>query len=84
MHHEKANDGKVVDPDWHRFRENARETAMSEEEFSSIDRGRYNLDDDDELSPAGITGQDNPETWTGDDVGPGTTKPHDIREDPWR
>lgn len=84
MHHHKANDGKVVDPEWHRFRQNARENAFSPEEFSDIDRGRYNLDDDDPVSPAGITGEDNPRTYIGDSPGIGPTTEHDIRDDPTR
>lgn len=39
-------------------RERARREAMSVEEFGEIERERYDLDS------AGITGEDNPETFT--------------------
>lgn len=87
MHTEKNNPGKVTDPEWHRFRQRARETAFSPEEFADVDRTRYNLDNDDHLSPAGITGQDNPETTQGDSPGPGESVPpeeRDLRTDPYR
>jgi len=65
MHHKKANDGKVISGDWHATRQRARENAFSPEEFSEIERTEYNLDSDDRLSPAGITGQDNPASYDG-------------------
>lgn len=84
MIHERSNEGKVVDEDWHEFRQRARETAHSPEEFSDPERTEYNLDSDDDLSPAGITGQDHKEYGVGGDPGPDEASGHDIREDPWR
>lgn len=83
-HTSKNNPGKVASGEWHRFRQHARETAHSPAEFSDVDRTRYNLDDDDAISPAGITGQDHVDYDDGDDVGPGDRKPMNLREDPWR
>lgn len=83
MHSEK-NNSKVVDPSWHEFRAKARRNAFSPEEFSPAERARYNLDSDDPVSPAGITGQDNPDTYTGESVGPGPSSDRDIRSQPWR
>lgn len=84
MHTTENNPGKVTWAEWHRFRQEARETAHSPEEFSDPDRTRYNLDDDDSLSPAGITGQDHEDLDDGDAVGPGDTKPMNLRDQPHR
>lgn len=67
MQHERGNEGKPVWSEWHNFRERARRTAYSPEEFSAIDRTRYDLDNDDPRS-ANITGRDNPDTYDGDDT----------------
>ncbi|AHG00917.1 hypothetical protein HALLA_12095 [Halostagnicola larsenii XH-48] len=48
---------RAVDGEYHAFRERARKTAFSEEEFDPIDQERYDLDD------AGIDGRDNPDTY---------------------
>ena len=65
MIHEKSNEGKSASAEWRAFRQRARENAFSPEEFSDIERTEYNLDSDDRLSPAGITGQDNPASYDG-------------------
>lgn len=57
VQHERGN-GKFVWSSWHRRRQEARETAMSEEEFSEQEQNAFDLD------TAGITGEDNPETYT--------------------
>jgi cysteinyl-tRNA synthetase len=54
----RSESGKKVDQEWHQFRQNAREGAMDIKEFSDSEQLRYNLD------TAGITGQDNPRTYT--------------------
>ena len=59
MLHSRDNSGRKVDSDWHHFREKARRTSFSKEEFSDIDQERYDLD------TAGITGEDNPESYNG-------------------
>jgi len=85
--HTEQNNSKVAGSEWHERRQEARETAFSPEEFSRGERTRFNLNDDDHLSPAGITGEDNPETYEGDDPGPGESVPpeqRDIRDDPYR
>lgn len=82
---QRSNEGKVVDDEWHAFRQMARETTMSPEEFDDRDRTRYNLDSDDRLAPARITGANNPETYIGD--GEGDLKPapeYDSRNEPYR
>lgn len=56
-----------------RFRAEARRTAMSAEEFSDIERERYDLD------TAGITGEANPQTYVTDPV---FGDPVDRRDDP--
>lgn len=75
MIHHRANEGRVVDPTWHNFRARAHRTAFSEEEFSDNDRERYNLDPDDAWAPMHITGEQNPETYRGEetDIGPRDT-----------
>lgn len=87
MLHERDNSGRVTRGEWHRFRQDARETAFSEEEFSRKERERYNLDKDDELS-ADITGETNDETYVGDDtsVEPagGSAEEQDLRNVPGR
>lgn len=85
MIHELSNEGKVVDREWHAFRQQARETAMSPEEFDDRQRTRFNLDDDDRLAPARITGANNPETYTGDGEGDLAPAPdYDSRNEPYR
>lgn len=74
--------GRPVDGDWHAFRERARREAFSAEEFGSLDRERYDLDDDAERS-AGITGEDNPDTYRGEGAAL-DPEGRDIREDPIR
>lgn len=77
MLHDRANEGKPVDEEWHLRRQDARETAFSPEEFSPQERERFDLDD------AGITGEDNPETFHGQDrLNPDVEG--DIRDVPWR
>ncbi|UXF50639.1 hypothetical protein 7908G4C8_33 [Haloquadratum phage sp.] len=49
---------KAVDKEWHKFRQSAREDAFSLGAFSNNDIIRYNL------NTAGITGEDNPRTYT--------------------
>lgn len=87
MRHHRANDGRPLDPEWHEFREQARRTAFSSEEFSDQERERFDLDDDAERS-AGITGEDNPDSYEGEDTRvediDGTVDPNDIREGPTR
>lgn len=70
-HTKKNNSGKVTDGEWHRFRATARRTAWSPEEFSGPERTRYNLDADDALSPAGVTGRWHEALGEGEDIGPG-------------
>jgi hypothetical protein len=85
MIHDHANEGKVVDAEWHAFRQMARETAMSPEEFDDRDRTRYNLDDDDPVAPARITGANNPETYEGDGEGDLAPLPdYDSGDAPYR
>jgi hypothetical protein len=38
MLHHKGNAGKPVDGEWHEFRDRARRTAFSAEEFSDVER----------------------------------------------
>lgn len=84
MPHTTENNSKVAWPEWHGRRQEARRTAYSPEEFSDIERTRFNLDSDDRLSPAGITGEYNPETYEGSNPGPGPTDDEDIRDQPTR
>jgi len=56
----KDETGKRVDAEWHRFRADARRTAFTVDEFSDEDITRFNLE------TAGITGRDNPLTYTTD------------------
>lgn len=60
MQHERSS--PVVWTKWHRERQDARENAMSPEEFSPQERDAFDLDD------AGVTGEDNPRTYSGEDV----------------
>jgi hypothetical protein len=53
----RTESGKRIDERWHRFRENARRTAVDEAEFAPSDRIHYNLD------TARITGKEYPETF---------------------
>lgn len=78
MIHRKA-DGKAVSTEWHRRRREARENHHSLSEFSDIEIERYDLE------TAGVTGEDNPETYKGENFGPDPIrKPHDMRDDPFR
>jgi len=58
MQFARGETAKPVDSRWHRARINARKTAFSVDEFSDEDVLRYDLD------TAGITGEDNPRTYT--------------------
>lgn len=73
MQHHLANSGSKVWRKWHERRQKARKTAMSENEFGPIETEHSDLD------TAGITGEDNPETYRlepyGDDQ-----EPVDYRE----
>lgn len=84
---QRDNSGRVVDRAWHEFRDRARRTAFDPSEFSSIERERYNLDDDDEIS-ADIDGEMNDETYVGDDTSVvphgGTREDRDLRNLPGR
>jgi hypothetical protein len=51
---------QAVNREWREFRVMARRTAFSPEEFGPSDRVQYDLD------TAGITGADNPRTYTVD------------------
>jgi hypothetical protein len=51
---------KVLREDWHRFRQNARETAFHPELFADSDFIEFDLD------TARITGEDNPRTYIWD------------------
>lgn len=67
---------KPIDSRWHEFRQNARETAFSIEQFGPIERERYDLD------TAEITGAENPRTYTTEDpleVGTGAEQ-FDVRD----
>jgi len=88
MMHHRGNEAKPAERKWRAFRERARETAFSPEQFGGPTRAHYDLDNDDPRS-AGITGQDNPETYRGQNVGPGDAEgsgdtEHDAREMEWR
>ena len=49
---------KPLDGEWHRFRQEARESAFSINEFSDEEITRYDLE------TARITGKENPRTYT--------------------
>jgi len=49
---------KPLDSEWHKFRQEARESAFSINEFSDEEINRYNLE------TARITGKENPRTYT--------------------
>lgn len=81
----KGNSGRVVDADWHQFREHARNEAFSPIEFSDKERERFNLNSDDPLYPANIDGSETDETYTGDDTGVGpVVERRDLRNLPGR
>jgi len=85
MIHERGNSGRPVSGDWLRFRADAREEAFSLLEFSDKEIERYNLDDSGALPAADIDGENNPETYIGDDTGVGpTTGRRDARDLPGR
>lgn len=75
----QSNGQKAIDPEWHEFRVEARETAFSLAEFSPQEITRYDLD------TARITGRENSRTYTVsrpvDELGEGSA---DIRELPDR
>lgn len=71
MLHEFGNSGSKVSGRWHEIREHARETAMSEEEFSDIEKERYDLE------TAQITGDTNDDSFTSEPLG---REPTDIRD----
>lgn len=52
--HTTRNDGRQVWAEYHRRRQEARETAMSKEEFSTIEQAKFDLD------TADIDGTENP------------------------
>ncbi len=54
----RSESGKRVDADYHQFRQEARESAFSINEFSDEEINRYNLE------TARITGRENPRTYT--------------------
>lgn len=53
----RSDSGKAVDERWHAFRQKAKRIAFSPDEFSEVEKVRYDLD------TAGITGRDNPRTF---------------------
>lgn len=59
------NDGRHAWRKWYDRRQEARETAMSEEEFGPIERDKFDLD------TARIDGTDNPESYRLDPYGDG-------------
>lgn len=71
---------KRVRADWHEFRREARESAFSIEEFGDTERVEYDLD------TAGITGQDNPDSYDNNrplaDMDGVPSNGRDIRENP--
>ncbi len=84
MLHHRANEGRVVDREWLEFRQRALREAYSEEEFSDLERERYNLDPDDDWQPLHITGEQHPETYRGEETDReerDTTT--DLRDQPW-
>lgn len=67
MQHERSNSGSKVWREWHEQRRQARETAMSSDEFGPVETEAYDLD------TADIEGDTNPESFevetrTGDTV----------------
>jgi|APHM01.1.fsa_nt_gi hypothetical protein len=58
MQFARSETGKKVDRRWHKARISARREAFSIEEFSDEEIIRFDLD------TAGITGKDNPRTYT--------------------
>lgn len=71
--------GKAVWSEWHERRREARENHHSLTEFGEIEITTYDLD------TAGVTGEDNPETYMGQFFGPDPIlEPTDLREEPWR
>jgi len=86
MYSAKSNAAKPADASWHEFRKRARREAFSPEEFSDAERVRFNLDSDDRLSPAGITGEANPQSYDGSDPGGIDPDPptYDPDDDPVR
>ncbi len=54
----RSESGKRVDAGYHQFRQEARESAFSINEFSDEEINRYNLE------TARITGRENPRTYT--------------------
>ena len=58
MQFARSTSGKKVDRRWHKARISARREAFSVEEFSDEEIIRFDLD------TAGITGKDNPRTYT--------------------
>lgn len=73
MQHERANGGSPIWRDWHVEREEARRSEMNEAFFGPIETERYDLD------TAGITGEDNPETYRIEPYG-ATQESVDYRE----
>lgn len=70
---------RAIDSRWHEFRQNARETAFDESEFGPIEKERYDLD------TAGITGEENPRTYSiRDPTEVAGTDAFDIRDLPDR
>lgn len=72
--HRFANSGRLVNEEWHRERQQARETAMNADEFGPIETERFDLD------TAGITGEENDRTYELDPYGPPGRE--DRRDDP--
>jgi len=54
----RSESGKHIDKEWHQQRQRAREIGFSLDEFSDEEITKYDLD------TAGITGKDNPRTYT--------------------
>jgi len=54
----RSENMKPLDSEWHKFRQEARESAFSINEFSDEEINRYNLE------TARITGKENPRTYT--------------------
>ena len=57
VQHAFGNDGKLLNADYHEFRQKARETAFSIEEFGEIEIEKYDLDNIE------FSGKDNPESY---------------------
>ena len=49
---------QAINEEWNEFRVNARRTAFNVDEFGEIEQVKYDLD------TAGITGEDNPRSYT--------------------